>query len=362
MWKSIAAIIGAVAGIAGILSLFRDLYDFKLPPTFPPLAIMWLGIGILIVAISALVISPSFQQYMTQLLSSTTTLSGFIAILALLMLALIVQAFFERSTVSGLETQITQVLATQTAQSLQSNALIEDNQLRATAIIQAQATQEAYATAVSQKEAQLQSMCSALQESNGTVFFEATKYTAMLPGREHPYAPNNPNRNATHVSWIERPDFPGGMQASPNITPTNTFTSTNGPTLIYTINFTRPDTYFVYISGFGEGATRKEPGSSDSVHVGLGGVSVTSVYSNGLSLEENVKEPHWYSMAVKEGVPISVEVPNPGVYTFFVWARENGVVIDRIWLDTRPDAVAQGASPSSIDEPNLSQCVVFQSP
>lgn len=175
--------------------------------------------------------------------------------------------------------------------------------------------------------------CLVHQENGGTLVMEADQYVMMMPGREHSYDKINPNRNASAISWQINQDFPHTLRAMPDIQNTNTMSDTNGPALIYLIEFKKTGTYHVYIRGFGSNSGREGPGAGDSIHVGLSGVPVTTNFLSGFSLFSKTLEPKWY-WETEKGEIASFQVPNPGLYTFYIWARENGVNVQRIWLDT----------------------------
>lgn len=179
------------------------------------------------------------------------------------------------------------------------------------------------------------STCIGFQESGGTVAFEASKFVMQLPGLESANYDKNPNRNAIAIAWKENASYPDTLKAVPDVQDTNTMSDTNGAALIYLINFSNPGTYHVYVRGFGIN------GNGDSIHVGLSGQPVTTNLKNGFTLESDVQEPRWYWKS-SQSTSVSIEVPNAGIYTFYVWMRENGVSVQRIWLDMIQGAVLNG--------------------
>lgn len=193
----------------------------------------------------------------------------------------------------------------------------------------------------------INSKCIAFQEAGGKVVIDADQYTLMLPGKESTISRTGINRNASDIVWKKNQNFTGIMEALPDTYSTNTMSDTNGPALIYLIDFKKAGKYFVYIRGFGE------DGDGDSVHVGLSGQAVTTKFENGFVLESSFKEPRWFWKTNKNQTT-SIEIPHPGLYTFYVWARENGVKVQRIWLDVNPDNVQNGEVGNALA---LSQCV-----
>jgi RHS repeat-associated protein/uncharacterized repeat protein (TIGR01451 family) len=166
-------------------------------------------------------------------------------------------------------------------------------------------------------------------ESGGAVVMEAEKYTGLTAG----------TGNAASQTWqlVTTPTGfigTGAMQALPN-SGVSTGLNINGPALTYKINFQTTGAYYVYLRGYG--AT----GNDDSVHVGLDGVPVTTGAGLGLTGFSSSGFT-WRSQA--NGQPVVINVASPGVHTFEVWMREDGVVIDRIWLSTSATAVSNGST------------------
>jgi hypothetical protein len=190
--------------------------------------------------------------------------------------------------------------------------------------------------------------CSAYLESNGQVVINADQYIEQVPGRK--YLPNedNPSRDATSISWEKNNEFPNTLQALPDLQSTNTQANTNGPALVYLIDFHTTGKFYVYIRGFGVST------DSDSIHVGLGGIPVTTDLKNGFSLGSDKQAPRWFGKSADSGKSTFVEVQNPGLNTFYIWMRENGVNVQRIWLDTGSDKVLNN---DITEGPPISLCV-----
>lgn len=188
--------------------------------------------------------------------------------------------------------------------------------------------------------------CPAYLESNGQVVMNADQYIQQVPGRAYLPDKTDAIRDAVGISWQKYADFPHTMQALPNSQMTNTEDHTNGPALVYLIDFHTVGKYYVYIRGFGPND------NSDSIHVGLGGLPVTTDFGNGFSVVHDISSPRWVGMS-DMGDPVVVEVQNPGLNTFYVWMRENGVNVQRIWLDTGANKVPNG---DSTEGPAISSC------
>jgi RHS repeat-associated protein len=175
-------------------------------------------------------------------------------------------------------------------------------------------------------------------EQGGSVAIEAENYTGRVSG----------TGNAAGHIWQEV-NVTGGylgsgaMQALPN-TGVNTNLQINGPALTYRIYFQTPGTYYVYLRGYGGG-------SDDSVHVGINGTAVTTNAGSGLD-GFGYASFNWRNLY--NGVPTQVNIPAAGMYTFYVWMREDGTLIDRIWLSKTAGAIANGSTVAGPAESVLS--------
>jgi len=188
--------------------------------------------------------------------------------------------------------------------------------------------------------------CTVFLESGGQVVMDADRYAEQVPGRSYSLNDNDPVRDAIGISWHKNNEFPGTMQALPDLQSTNTMAKTNGPALVYLVQFKTAGKYFVYIRGFGPSD------DGDSIHVGLGGIPVTTGYSTGFSLPGDKPLPRWVG-ETDSGDPVVIEVQNPGLNTFYIWMRENGVNVQRIWLDTGAGKISNGDTTYG---PATSQC------
>ena len=188
--------------------------------------------------------------------------------------------------------------------------------------------------------------CRIFLESNGQVVIDADKYVEQVSGRKHTTDINSNIRDASGMSWQKNPAFANAMKALPDTQSTNTMADTNGPALVYLIDFQTKGNYYVYIKGFGASS------DSDSIHFGLDGIPATTEIKNGFSLPINPAAPQWVNSVPGEN-PIEITVLNPGIHSFFIWMRENGVTIQRIWLDTGINKIGNGDVGSG---PKTSEC------
>jgi hypothetical protein len=173
-------------------------------------------------------------------------------------------------------------------------------------------------------------------EQNGSVVMEAEHYTYQLPG----------SGNAVGITWRETTEFSGytgdsALQALLN-TNVNTELETSGPALLYVIKFQTPGRYYVYVRGLAL------TGDDDSIHVGLAGNVATT--TNGIGLSFRLPTFSWQNES--GGNLTTINVPVPGVYTFYVWMREDGTTIDKIWLSTNTNNISNdNTSPGPKESP-----------
>lgn len=169
------------------------------------------------------------------------------------------------------------------------------------------------------------------QESGGNVVMEAENFTGSLGG----------SSTAWLHEWEETTAFTGytgdsALQSLPN-GGVNTGLDTYGPALLYQINFQTPGTYYVYVRGRSVEPSRS---NNDSVHVGLNGTAVSNLSGLGLS-DFGSASFNWRNHS-NSGQDTSIVISTPGLYTFYLWMREDGVIVDKIWLSTTQDAVNNG--------------------
>jgi hypothetical protein len=172
----------------------------------------------------------------------------------------------------------------------------------------------------------------AFQEVGGVVVMEAENFTGDVPG----------SGRAAAITWkpIRNADYTNGiaLQASP-IGKVNTGMNINGPALLYQINFETTGEYYVYVRGSGP------DNSHDSIHVGLGGNPVTAKTESGTGLgfkdtlswehefcETSQKDNQGIAQGCANELATIIDVPEAGTYIFFLWMREDGVIVDRIVL------------------------------
>jgi hypothetical protein len=122
-----------------------------------------------------------------------------------------------------------------------------------------------------------------------------------------------------------------------------------GPRVDYDIQFDTPGTYNVFIRTrvftLGDQQISQQLGS-DSVHLGLNGTSFTNSSGSGVGI--NSDSWSWTDDVIGGVQGISVNIPTAGIHTLNIWAREDGVEIDKVVLEidgTIPTGFGPDASP-----------------
>lgn len=111
--------------------------------------------------------------------------------------------------------------------------------------------------------------------------------------------------------------------------------TTASPELQYQVTFANPGLYRVWVRG-----AAVDP-AGDSLHIGLNGVvGSTAVDLTGFRFNE------WTWSAQTAVGLASVTIPEPGVYTITVWAREDGLRVDRLLLTSDMGFTPSGAGPA----------------
>jgi lysophospholipase L1-like esterase len=105
---------------------------------------------------------------------------------------------------------------------------------------------------------------------------------------------------------------------------------------VYNVAFTSTGTYYVWVRG---AALSTE---DDSIHAGIDGVAPTTADDIG-----GFSSAWTWRRTTLDGTPATIIVSSPGVHTFHLWMREDGMRVDKILLRKDSSATAPtGRGPS----------------
>ncbi len=157
-------------------------------------------------------------------------------------------------------------------------------------------------------------------ETGGQVIMEAEHATAVQPG----------SGTAAGSTWqqVAGPAGASGpvMQALPNAG-VATDTGTYGPRLDFTVDFHTPGTYYLFLH------MPTHAGTDDSVNVGLDGTLIQANLGN--------TSGSWRWRTTSPAT-VGLNITTPGIRTFNIWMREDGVIIDKVILTTNPSFTLAG--------------------
>jgi len=180
----------------------------------------------------------------------------------------------------------------------------------------------------------------AFQQSDGPMnllVMEAENAQGNIPRLGDMFeVPNNPVQGFSGVSALQALEDDGDRHF--------TNFANAAPQLVYEANFVTAGIHYVHVLGHGPRA------SSDSVHVGLDGAEV--------STSTNVGIPRTAGYEWSDGAD-TINVTSPGLHTIDVWAREDGVYVDKILLTTDANFDPTGTGPA--ESGRVSDCTVFPS-
>jgi len=160
-------------------------------------------------------------------------------------------------------------------------------------------------------------------ENTGVVRIQAEQPTATIPrsitGISYSWAAS------TGVSGFTGTGF---MEVGPNDgTSVLSGWTTTSPELQYTVSFTNPGTYYVWLRVFAETA------ENASAHIGLNGASPATATLS--AAQFNTWK--WVNSGAGSNTPVTITVPAAGNYTFNVWMGDSGFRLDRILLTRNPN-------------------------
>jgi len=103
--------------------------------------------------------------------------------------------------------------------------------------------------------------------------------------------------------------------------------SNASPEMRYTVNFSRPGTYHVWLRGFAETA------DDTAVSVGINGVTASQPVLN----VKTLNSWSWTNSGPSSSTPVSIEVPSAGNHNIHIWMHDSGFRLDRILLTQNPN-------------------------
>lgn len=165
-----------------------------------------------------------------------------------------------------------------------------------------------------------------IPEHDGLAVFEAEQFHLHAPRAGHGWALESGAAGASgagslsispDVGWYRTSDYAGAS-----------------PELQYQVEFGEAGTYYVWIRALAGS------GGSDSLHVGLAGVPLDS----GRAIDF-VQDGTWRWSNARSGGVATLTVAAPGVHAVNLWAREDGLRIDRVVLTTDPGFIPTGIGP-----------------
>lgn len=175
-----------------------------------------------------------------------------------------------------------------------------------------------------QTEVELTVLVSSFQEQNGQGVMETEHFAARIDRSERSWL------TQTTLSGYVGPGYvSAGLDTDRQFTEVYTTTS---PELHYTINFTTPGTYTVWLRGYAPNA------AGDSVYVGLDD-------QPGILLTGFTPQSWTWADRTLQGEAVTITITQPGLHTFHLWQREDGLRLDRIVLTTNSDYNPSGNGP-----------------
>ncbi len=165
-----------------------------------------------------------------------------------------------------------------------------------------------------------------ISESNGVVRIEAEAFTSStsrsISGINYSWSTYAATPGFSGVGYIE------AMPSDPNsVTTVTTSWETTSPQVNYSVTFSSPGNYYVWIRGYaGDSA-------SAGVYVGLNGTSPANARID----IQQFNSWTWANTTTGSGTPVSINIPSAGPYTLNLWMRDAWLDIDRILLTRNPN-------------------------
>ncbi|MFC1976540.1 RHS repeat domain-containing protein, partial [Chloroflexota bacterium] len=162
-------------------------------------------------------------------------------------------------------------------------------------------------------------------ESGGLVVLEAEGFSQISSGSSHDWLLKSSQTGYTGTGYLQSwPDI------DTTLAPTDLSSS---PVVSYTIDFTTPGTYFVWVRAYAESA------ANDSLYLGLDG-NLESVTGFDPGLWD------WAGEETPNGAAVELAVTSSGLHTLNLWMREDGLQVDRILLTTDTTYIPDSFGPA----------------
>ncbi len=153
-------------------------------------------------------------------------------------------------------------------------------------------------------------------EVNGQVVMEAEHADATIPRNGHDWTPGTTMGGYSGTGYVEVLPNTGGQWS--------TGFETTSPELSFDVFFSTLGTYYVWVRGSGPS------GNDDSVHAGLDGVGPGSA-----DRISGLASVAWlWTQSTMDGPVATVNVATSGLHTVHLWAREDGLKVDKLLLRT----------------------------
>ncbi|MCP4428303.1 MAG: PKD domain-containing protein, partial [Chloroflexi bacterium] len=181
-------------------------------------------------------------------------------------------------------------------------------------------------------------------EVDGLLVLEAENAHAVIPRGDQSWLTATALNGYAGATYLQaRPDM-GALYAADYMT--------TSPELQFQVNFVNPGTYTVWARGAATDA------GGDSIHIGLDGAA-----NAGSEALTGFRFNQWdWSAGTMSGAAATIEIAEPGVYAINVWAREDGVRLDRILLSSDPAFAPVGAGPAESPRAGEAQAALFVTP
>ncbi len=165
-----------------------------------------------------------------------------------------------------------------------------------------------------------------IAETNGMVRFEAETSTVRIARTigtvSYAWTDDSATPGFSGTGYIEA--YPADDATGTTVT---SAWETTSPQINYSITFSNPGTYYVWIRGYAGDA------SSAGIYLGLNG---TSLANPRIDIRQ-YNTWSWANTAAGPSTPVTLNIPSAGTYTLNLWMRDAWLDIDRILLTRNPN-------------------------